>query len=146
VDDDTAFGNGHGWIGIVCGADLVVIHDTIAVVHVPDLEAELVKAATAINLTVNGRQHEAQVVRAVSDGALAFVLRRGTRDDQPLLTGRMEVEFACFELELGDSIGHVRALLILGNKAEFRLASRGRAGHLSRPARPCISDVWFCSS
>ena len=53
MDDDTAFAKRHGWAGINWRAYLVVVDDGIAIVHIPDTQAEFVDAATASNLSID---------------------------------------------------------------------------------------------
>ena len=53
MDNDTAFAKRHGWSCVDWCAYLVVVDYGIAVVHIPDAQAEFVDAATASNLSVN---------------------------------------------------------------------------------------------
>ena len=53
MDDDTAFAKRHGGAGINWRACLVVIDHGIAIVHIPDAQAEFVDAATAGHLSID---------------------------------------------------------------------------------------------
>ena len=65
VYDDAPTGDCGRGIIVNTGAHLIVIDHRIAVVFIPNLDAELVYAAAAINVAIDGGQDEAVVARAV---------------------------------------------------------------------------------
>ena len=99
MDDDTAFAKRHGWAGINWRAYLVVVDDGIAIVHIPDTQAEFVDAATASNLSIDHSDWEAVVMSTLFDSACTLELGIGSVESQPISVVRMEMEFACFQLE-----------------------------------------------
>ena len=76
MDDDVAAADGRRRIGVIVRTHLVVVDDRIAVVLVPDLDAEEVHVGAGRQLRVDGGEHEAVVAGAV-DGAHALVLGLG---------------------------------------------------------------------
>ena len=65
VDDDAPTGDCGRGIIVDAGAHLIVIDHRIAVVLVPNLDAELVYAAASINVAIDGGQDEVIVSHAV---------------------------------------------------------------------------------
>jgi hypothetical protein len=65
VDDDPSGVDGLRTcaVDVLRRAETVVVDDGVTVVHVPDLDAELVNAAAAIQLTIDGGQEESTVPR-----------------------------------------------------------------------------------
>jgi len=100
VNLDVAAADLGAGIPVVGLAHLVVIDDRIAVVLVPDLDAEQVHVRAGGQLRVGGGQHEAIVAAAV-DRAHALVLGPGPGDDQPVVARGVEVQVSGLELELG---------------------------------------------
>src|SRR5687767_4213909 len=74
VDDDAAPAQRGGWVCAIRGVQLVVVHQLISVVLVPDLDAELVLAASPVDLSIDGGDHET-VVPGPVDRPRTLVLR-----------------------------------------------------------------------
>src|SRR5207249_12174397 len=74
-------------------------------------------------------EQEAVHARAAADRPLALELRLGARDDEPLVARALEREVALLELKFRVAGGNRRALQVLRNEAEARLAcERGVGG------------------
>ena len=101
MDDDTAFAKRHGWACVDWCAYLVVVDYGIAIVHIPDAQAEFVDAATASNLPIDHSDWEAVLMSASFNTARTLELGFGCSEGQPLGVGGMEMESACFQLEFG---------------------------------------------
>src|SRR5438876_4385366 len=99
MDDNAAAAQCRRRISPVGGAHLVVVDDAVALVGVPDLDAEAVGAAAAVRLAVPRGQLEAVAADPV-DGAGAAEAGLGAGHDQPFITRALEVEVAHLELEL----------------------------------------------
>src|SRR5262249_892485 len=129
LDGDTTAAEHSGRIGIVGGAQLVVIDDGIALVLVPNLDAELVPAAAPGQLAIDGRELKAVVTGAV-DAAQAFELGLGAADHEPIIARALEVETGLMEQELSMPRRHGGAVLVLGFESEGRLAGERRIGRV----------------
>src|SRR5207237_532088 len=116
------------------GARLGVVDDRVAGALVPDLDAELVHAARARLLAVQRRHQEAIAAGAV-ERARTLILRLGTGNHQPIVTGGVEVEVGGWELELGVALRHRGAWLVLGVEAEVRPAGEARVRRVSAGRR-----------
>ena len=125
MNDDAAAAEGGCRIRAVRCAELVVINDGIVVGLVPNFDAELVHATAAIDLAVDGREHEA-VVASVVHGPGPFVLAFGSRDHQPFVAGAVEVKAGDLEFEFGLAIRDCHAFLVFGNEPEVRFARKAR--------------------
>ena len=79
----------------VAGAHLIVRKNGVAVVLVPDFEAEPVHATAVADLTVGRREHET-VVAGPIDYARAFVPRFGPGDDEPIIVWLVEIRRVSF--------------------------------------------------
>ena len=128
MNDDAAAAQHGRRISTVGRVHLVVVHQPATRV-VPDAEAELVRAAAAVHLPINRRQHEAVIARIV-DLAGAFVLRPRSGDHQPLIHRALEVQIARLELELGVAGWHAVAVLVLRDEAEVGFASQQQIGRV----------------
>lgn len=91
MNDYAATSQYGGRIVTIGGVHLVVVDQSAAVA--PDSDPELVLAAAARLLPINGREHK-PVVAAAVDHTEAFVLRFPARHGQPFVTGAVEVQ-AC---------------------------------------------------
>src|SRR5215210_4751490 len=115
MDDDASATEYCGQASIIVSTYLVVVYDGVAVVLVPDLNPELVGAAAAVHLAVNGSQDEAVVTAAV-DRALALELRSRPCNHEPIIGRALEVEVSHPELEFRVAGRDIRAILVLGNE------------------------------
>src|SRR5437763_7637346 len=146
-DDDRSFVNydataaeQRGGVTVLGCAPLVVVDHGIGAL-VPDLQAEPVGPAAAVQLPVDGGEQEAVGGRAAVDRPLALELRLRARDDEPLVARALEREVALLELKLRVAGRVGRALQVLRDEAEACLArERGagcvRAGGTRDPAAP----------
>src|SRR5206468_2513438 len=98
VDHNASAANRCRRITVVGRAHLVVVDDP-ACGFVPDFDSELVHATAAVDLPVNGRQHEA-VVAASIDCPGAFVLSLCPGNHQPLIVRAVKVQVPGLEVEL----------------------------------------------
>src|SRR5689334_13167122 len=125
LDVDAASTENRSGRRVVCSEHLVVVDDRIAIVLIPNLDAELVRPTSAVELAVDGGEHKPVIARAVDRaGALELSLR--TRDDEPFVDFAVEVDVARLELELGVSIGRALALLVLRDEPEVGLSNGQR--------------------
>jgi hypothetical protein len=119
MNDDAPAAKHRCRVVVVWGVELVVVHQAAAVA--PDSDPELVLPVAVRLLPVNDREHKPVAALAVYC-AEAFVLRLLPSYDQPLVARTLEVETRCLELKLSIAGRDARAVLILGDKAEVRLA------------------------
>ena len=83
----------------------------------PDLDTE------GVGIVIIGRDHE--LVAALSiDRAFTLELGLVTSHHQPFVAAAVEVQVTRLELELGVAVGHIGALLVLGDEAEVGFAVR----------------------
>src|SRR5436309_811942 len=130
MDYDAAAADRCGEISAVQGVELIVIDNGAVIGLVPNLDAELVRAAAPSNSTVDGGEDEA-VAAGIVHGAGAFVLRARAGNHQPLVAGAVEVEVGDLELKLGFARGHGGPLLIAGDKTEAGFARERGLGSAS---------------
>src|SRR5207249_2159778 len=100
VDDNAAAAHSRRRVRPVGGAHHVVVDDAVALVGVPDLDAEPIRPAAAGRLAVPRGQFEAVTAGAV-DRARAAEPGFRAGHDQPFVTRALEVEAAHLELDLG---------------------------------------------
>src|SRR5437899_89666 len=98
MDHDAAAANRRGWVRAVQSAKLIVINGRACAF--PNLDPELVHAAAALHIPVDGGEDEA-VAPGVVHRAGTFVLSARARDHQPVVVAAMEIEVGDLELELG---------------------------------------------
>jgi hypothetical protein len=129
VDDYIAALNGrHRISGVPC-PQLVVVHDS-ARGPIPNLDPELVHAATAIDLSVNSGEDECVVAGPVYRPR-AFVLGPGAGHDQPLVASAVEVQTCHTKLKFGRSGWRASALLVPGYEAKVRSSCKIRIRRIS---------------
>ena len=110
------------WLRTISRIQLIVV-DNAAAVKIPNLDAEFVYTAAAVDIAIDSSQHKA-VVAAAIDGAGSFVLGSSASYHQPVIAGAMEIQIGYFELKLGLTVGYACAGLILRDKAEIRFAGQ----------------------
>src|SRR6476620_9778997 len=111
VDDNVPAAQRRRGIVVNARAHLVVIDHRIAIVLVPNLDAELVYAGTAVDLSINGCEHEAIVTGSVNC-ARTLVLRSSTSHHQPIIDGAVEVQILDLELEFCLTVRNICAPLV----------------------------------
>src|SRR5438874_9438064 len=90
--------NGGGGVGIVTGAELVVVNNNVVLLF-PDFHPQFVHSTAPIGLTVRSRQDE-RVIAFTINRPRASVLRLGPGNDQPIIARAVEVKVSNLELEL----------------------------------------------
>src|SRR5437016_6662844 len=135
-DDDRSFVNydataaeQRGGVTVLGCAPLVVVDHGIGAL-VPDLQAEPVGPAAAVQLPVDRGEEEAVDGRAAVDCPIALELRLRACDDEPLVARALEREVALLELKLRVAGRVGRALQVLRDEAEARLAPQRGVGRV----------------
>src|SRR5437762_9131337 len=133
-DDDRSFVNydataaeQRGGVTVLGCAPLVVVDHGIGAL-VPDLQAEPVGPAAAVQLPVDRGEQEAVDGRAAVDRPVTLELRLRARDDEPLVARALEREVALVELKLRVAGRVGRALQVRRDEAEARLARERAVG------------------
>lgn len=107
---------------------LLAIVDGFAICRVPDPDPEVVFAASALSLTINGG-HEEAIIEA-THGPITSPIGPGTGNHQPLVVCTLELDgggrvdgrdVGRVETELCSAGWHCGTLLVLGNKCELSL-------------------------
>ncbi len=132
MDDNRSATENCSWVSSLGIIHLVVVYDRARGL-IPYLNPKLINAASAIDLSIYGTEHEA-IVALTIDRAIALERGSGTRNYQPLVAGAVEVHGAGLELELGRAGWNAGSLLVLCDKAEVRSA-RGCLAGRSQQAR-----------
>ena len=115
---DVAAPNHGARVGVITLDAFVVVDEGIAIVDIPDLDAEGVAAAAI----VDSGQHETVVAGAV-DRAHTLVLGLILAGyHQPIVAGAVEVKAGGLKLEFRLASGRRGAALVLGDKAEVGFA------------------------